>query len=452
MWPWLEPSGPPQGRRQPEGEAREHPIEAAGPARGCLPEGPARSFSAAFAPLGWFGPAGKLRDHAQAARPPQKTLAPLSSSPQALALQLDLQLDLHVRLQRPGFALEVDCQLPGRGITALFGPSGCGKTTVLRALAGLERASGRVALGAAVWQDDARGRFVPTHRRPIGYVIQEAALFPHLSVRRNLDYGRRRIAPPLRRIDMEQATDLLGIGRLLDRAPATLSGGERQRVAIARALLTSPQLLLMDEPLAALDAQRKAEVLPYLERLHVELAMPVVYVTHAMDEVVRLADHLVLMEAGRVRAAGALTELLARSDLPLADADGGGTVLEARVQGHDERFDLTRLDIAGGMLWVGRVAQPAGATVRVRVLARDVSVVRGPPGDTSILNVLPVTLLGWHGDAATALLSLAAGHGDDAGRAGARLLARITRRSLETLQLRPGERLYGQVKGVSLMR
>jgi molybdate transport system ATP-binding protein len=283
-------------------------------------------------------------------------------------------------------------------------------------------------------------------------VIQEAALFPHLNVRRNLDYGLRRIAPPQRRIAMEQASELLGIGRLLDRAPATLSGGERQRVAIARALLTSPQLLLMDEPLAALDAQRKAEVLPYLERLHVELAMPVVYVTHAMDEVARLADHLVLMEAGRVRAAGALTELLARSDLPLADVDGGGTVLDARVLEHDERFQLTRLGIAGGMLWAGRVARPAGATVRVRVLARDVSVVRGAPGDTSILNVLPVTLLGWHGDAATALLSLAVGHRDDHGRAGARLLARITRRSLETLKLRPGEALYGQVKSVSLMR
>ena len=201
-------------------------------------------------------------------------------------------IQVKLNLPRRGFELRVDVQLPSRGVTALFGPSGCGKTTVLRALAGLERASGRVVVGEAVWQDDARGLFVPTHQRPIGYVIQEAALFPHLNVRRNLVYGQRRIAPGQHPIPLDQAVALLGIGHLLDRAPATLSGGERQRVAIARALLTSPRLLLMDEPLAALDEARKAEILPFLERLHAELAMPIVYVTHAMNEVARLADHL----------------------------------------------------------------------------------------------------------------------------------------------------------------
>ena len=175
--------------------------------------------------------------------------------------------------------------LPARGVTALFGPSGCGKTTVLRALAGLERAAGQVRFGGEVWQDDATGRFVPTHRRAIGYVIQEAALFPHLDVRRNLDYGRRRIAPAAQRVALEQAVALLGIAPLMARRPDTLSGGERQRVAIARALATSPGLLLMDEPLAALDAARKAELLPYLQRLHTELAIPVVYVSHALDKV-----------------------------------------------------------------------------------------------------------------------------------------------------------------------
>ena len=215
-------------------------------------------------------------------------------------------IDARLALAGPGFTLDVALQMPSQGITALFGPSGCGKTTVLRALAGLERAAGRVAIDGEVWQDDAQRRFVPTHQRPLGYVIQEAALFPHLSVRANLDYGRRRAGGPAQAFALDTVIDLLGIGALMDRRPTTLSGGERQRVAIARALATAPRLLLMDEPLAALDAARKAEILPYLERLHQALAMPIVYVTHAMDEVARLADHLVLLEAGAVRAAGPL--------------------------------------------------------------------------------------------------------------------------------------------------
>ena len=276
-------------------------------------------------------------------------------------------IELRLAIGRPGFRLDVDLALPGRGITALFGPSGCGKTTVLRALAGLERAQGRVVIAGEVWQDDATGVFMPTHQRPIGYVIQEAALFPHLDVQRNLVYGRRRIAADHRKIALEQAVELLGIGHLLTRKPATLSGGERQRVAIARALLTSPRLLLMDEPLAALDASRKAEILPYLERLHGELAMPIVYVTHAMDEVARLADHLVLMRAGSVLAAGPLSELLARTDLPLAQADDAGVVIDAVVAAHDAPYHLTRLQLPAGGLWIGLVDKPpAGSCNRVR--------------------------------------------------------------------------------------
>ncbi len=368
-----------------------------------------------------------------------------------------------LQLTRRGFTLDVELQLPARGISALFGPSGCGKTTLLRALAALERAHGRIEVDGAVWQDDARGLFVPTHRRPIGYVIQEAALFPHLDVQRNLGYGLRRIGADERRIPLDQAVALLGIGPLMGRRPATLSGGERQRVAIARALLTSPRLLLMDEPLAALDATRKAEILPYLERLHAELAMPVIYVTHAMDEVARLADHLVLMEAGRVQASGPLAELLARTDLPLAGADDAGVVLAAQVIEHDPAYGLTKLQVqgaTGATLWVGALAQGPGSAVRVRVLARDVSVVRSAAGDTSIVNVLPVTLLSVHTDRATARLGLALGHAEDAlhqhedvhEKDRPRLLARITRRSLETLKLHPGEALFAQIKGVSLMR
>ena len=353
-----------------------------------------------------------------------------------------------LQLARPSFTLDVDLQLPGQGVTALFGPSGCGKTTLLRALAGLERAAGRVVLGDAVWQDDTQRRFVPPHQRPLGYVIQEAALFPHLSVRDNLDYGRRRAGAAAQAVDLNGVVDLLGIGALMDRRPATLSGGERQRVAIARALATTPRLLLMDEPLAALDAARKAEILPYLERLHRALALPIVYVTHALDEVARLADHLVLLEAGRVRAAGPLAELLARPDLPLARQDDAGVVITARVDQHDDVYGLSRVAFAGGTLWVGETPAALGDAVRARVLARDVSVARLRPQDTSVLNVLPVVLDSLQADRSTALLRLRLG-----GQGGSPvwLLARITRRSADTLALQPGDALFAQVKGVALM-
>jgi molybdate transport system ATP-binding protein len=374
----------------------------------------------------------------------------------AISAQTTAHITARLNLARAGFTLDVGLQLPGHGISALFGPSGCGKTTVLRALAGLERARGRINVGNELWQDDALGVFVPTHQRPLGYVIQEAALFPHLDVQRNLVYGMKRVPAAQRVIPVEQAVELLGIGHLMGRLPEHLSGGERQRVAIARALLTSPRLLLMDEPLAALDAARKAEILPYLERLHAELAMPIVYVSHAIDEVARLADHLVLMQAGRVLATGPLTELLARSDLPLAAADDAGVVLHATVAGHDAAYALSRLTLPGAELWVGAVGQPVGSTVRLRVAARDVSVVRTAPLDSSIINLPAVTVLEVQASGATTLLVLALGHVDAVAAAQAshapRLLARITRRSLDHLQLHPGDHLFAQVKGVSLMR
>ncbi|WP_310462328.1 molybdenum ABC transporter ATP-binding protein [Sphaerotilus sp.] len=354
-------------------------------------------------------------------------------------------IEARLTLARRDFALDVSLQLPSRGVSALFGPSGCGKTTLLRALAGLERATGRVVLDGEVWQNDTV--FVPTHQRPIGYVIQEAALFPHLDVRRNLDYGQRRIAPGERRIALDQAVDLLGIGVLMDRRPATLSGGERQRVAIARALATSPRLLLMDEPLAALDAQRKAEILPYLERLHRDMALPIVYVTHALDEVARLADHLVLLQAGRVLAQGGVAELFSRTDLPLGRQDEAGAVLEATVAAHDTPYGLTRIAVPGGSLWLGTIDQPPGTPVRARVLARDVSIARDAPQHSSILNVLPVTLERLDSEGRTVLLRLRLGEAPDA----AWLLARITRRSTDTLGLQPGDRLHAQIKGVALM-
>lgn len=359
-------------------------------------------------------------------------------------------IDARLRLQRQGFLLDVALALPSQGITALFGPSGCGKTSLLRALAGLERAAGRVALDDAVWQDDATGCFVPTHRRPLGYVIQDAALFPHLDVRSNLDYGRRRTTGERDRISLDAVIELLGIEHLQTRRPATLSGGERQRVAIARALATGARLLLMDEPLAALDAARKAEILPYLERLHRELALPVVYVTHAMDEVARLADHLMLMHEGRILAAGPLTELMARTDLPLARLDDAGVVITAEVAEHDTLHGMTRIAFNGSSLWVGQSTAPLGQPVRARIVARDVSVTRQRPTETSILNVLPVVLESVQRELSTALLRLRAGNGAQQGHW--TLLARITSRSLDALNLQPGDALHAQIKGVSLMR
>ena len=361
-------------------------------------------------------------------------------------------IEARLHLPRGGFTLDLALNLPAKGVTALFGPSGCGKTTVLRALAGLERANGHVALGGTVWQDDAQRVFVPTHQRAIGYVIQEAALFPHLNVQDNLAYGMKRIAPADRRIALGQVLDLLGISHLLQRRPDTLSGGERQRVAIARALATSPALLLMDEPLAALDAQRKAEVLPYLDRLHEELGIPVVYVTHAIDEVARLADHLVLMDAGRVLAHGPLPDMLARLDLPLALGDDAGVVLDAVIGERDTQWHLARLDVdadAAGRpachLWSRDPGLPVGRHVRLRVLARDVSLTRTPQTGTSIGNQLRGTVEAIADDEHPALALVRVRVGS------VPVVARLTRRSALALELAVDMPVWAQVKTVALM-
>jgi molybdate transport system ATP-binding protein len=359
-------------------------------------------------------------------------------------------IEANLNLRRTDFDLDVALQLPAQGISVLFGPSGCGKTTLLRALAGLDRARGRFALETEVWQDDSTGHWLPTHQRALGYVTQEAALFPHLDVRANLEYGRRRSGPAAKRFALDAVVDLLGIDALMQRRPSTLSGGERQRVAIARALATAPRLLLMDEPLAALDAQRKAEILPYLERLHRELALPIVYVTHAMDEVARLADHLVLLQAGRVLAAGPLSALLSRTDLPLARQDDAGVVIEADVTEHDPHYGLSRIGFAGGSLWVGETQEAIGKPVRARVLARDVSITKSRPTETSVINVLPVVLEAVEADHSTVLLKLRVSDTAPA-QCAVRLLARITKRSCESLSLQPGDALFAQIKGVALM-
>lgn len=355
-------------------------------------------------------------------------------------------IEARLRLARAGFTLDLALAWPARGVTALFGPSGCGKTTVLRALAGLERAAGRVTFDGEVWQDDATATFVPTHRRAIGYVIQEAALFPHLDVRRNLAYGLQRTPAAGRRIALDRAVELLGIGALMPRRTDTLSGGERQRVAIARALATSPRLLLLDEPLAALDAKRKAEVLPYLDQLHGQLGVPVVYVSHAIDEVARLADHLVLMDAGRVLADGALPDMLARLDLPVAFGDDAGVVLDAVVGERDAQWQLARLDVDDHCrIWARDLGLPLGQHVRLRVLARDVSLARTPQTGTSIGNQLNGTVEAIADDAHPALALVRVRVG------GVPIVARLTRRSAHALELAPGLPVWAQVKTVALM-
>jgi molybdate transport system ATP-binding protein len=343
-----------------------------------------------------------------------------------------------------GFTLDVDLQLPGKGVTALFGPSGCGKTTLLRCMAGLTRAAqGQLTVNGAVWQDDAH--YLPTHQRPLGYVFQEANLFQHLNVQRNLLYGQVRVLPSARRIKLDSVVELLGIAHLLERMPQGLSGGERQRVAIARALLTSPRLLLMDEPLAALDIARKNEFLPYLERLHDELDIPVVYVSHAPDEVARLADHIVVMQEGRAVATGALTETLARLDLPIHLGEDAGVVLRAVVVERDATWHLARVEFAGGSLWVRDAGHAIGHPVRVRILARDVSIALAPVRGVSIQNCLSATVEQMAGDyhPALSLLRLRMGASP--------LLARLTRRSAAALKLEPGKPVWVQIKAVALI-
>ncbi len=350
------------------------------------------------------------------------------------------------RLDYPGFRLDARLDLPGRGVTALFGPSGSGKTTALRCIAGLERAADAyLAIGAEVWQDDANGIFVATHRRALGYVFQEASLFPHLSVRRNLEYGLKRIAAAERRVAWDQAIELMGIGALMERMPERLSGGERQRVAIVRALLTSPRLLLMDEPLAALDAQRKAEILPYLERLHRELEIPLLYVSHAADEVARLADTLVVMQHGRVVAQGALSETLARLDLPIRLGEDAGVVLDGRVAERDAQWHLARVAISGGDLWVRDGGQAPGQAVRIRILARDVSIALERVDGVSILNMLPASVVALADESHPALALVRLQVGDSP------LLARLTKRSAAALELRPGAAVWVQIKAVALI-
>jgi molybdate transport system ATP-binding protein len=353
-------------------------------------------------------------------------------------------LAVRLALKRAGFVFDVKCDIPARGITAVFGRSGGGKTTLLRCIAGLERlARGRVDFDGQVWQDEAH--FVPAHRRAVGYVFQEQSLFPHLDVRGNLKFALRRVPPGQRRMELDEAVALLDLSALLQHRVQQLSGGEGQRVAIARALLTSPQLLLMDEPLSSLDQTGKAEILPHLERLRDNAAIPIIYVSHAIGEVMRLADHLLLLEGGRVQAAGPLQQLLVRGDLPLAGLADSGSIFDAVVETHDPEYHLSYVRISAGILAISLKSVPIGQRIRVRIDARDVSLTLKLPELTSIINVLPAKVLDLQDDhdPAQILVRLEAGTEP--------LLARITRRSAAHLGIASGKLLYAQIKGVALM-
>ncbi|CDS54486.1 Molybdenum transport ATP-binding protein ModC (TC 3.A.1.8.1) [Polaromonas sp. CG9_12] len=353
---------------------------------------------------------------------------------------------IRLSLQRPAFTLNADLLLPQRGIAVLFGPSGSGKTTLLRCVAGLEQADGAlVEIAGQIWQDDSRRIFLPTWQRPLGYVFQEASLFDHLDVRGNLTYGLRRVKSGETAMALEAAIKLLGIGALLERRTHQLSGGERQRVAIARALATRPRLLLLDEPLAALDHARRQDILPWLERLRDELHIPMLYVTHSADEVARLADTLIVLDQGRIVSAGAVAEVLARVDLPVVLGEDAGALLEGAVVERDARWHLMRMTFNGGSLWLSDSGVATGTRARVRVLARDVSLSMQAPNATSIQNLLQCVVRAIVPDAhpSQALVQLTCGESV--------LLARITARAADALGLEPGKPVWAQVKSAALV-
>jgi molybdate transport system ATP-binding protein len=356
-------------------------------------------------------------------------------------------IEARFKIDWPGFVMDIDLSLPGRGVTALFGPSGCGKTTLLRSIAGLERPpQGLLRVNDEIWQDDTI--WVPTHRRSLAYVFQESSLFPHLTVMGNLQYGRQRTSAVSGRqtIDLSQVIELLGIQALLSRKPDALSGGERQRVAIARALAVNPRLLLMDEPLAALDMQRKQEILPYLEKLQETLDIPIIYVTHAPDEVARLARHIVVLEQGKVITSGSLFDTLSRVDLPIRLGDDLGVIIDARVGEIDHQWHLARLDFADGVFWARDQGLAIHQQARIRIPARDVSITREKPGQTSIQNILPGRIDGCAEDEHPGGMIVRVLIGDTA------LLARVTARAVAELNLKPGDTVWVQVKSVALAR
>jgi molybdate transport system ATP-binding protein len=344
------------------------------------------------------------------------------------------------------FALDVDLRLPSSGITVLFGHSGSGKTTLLRCIAGLQHAQqGYLSINGEIWQNSDQQLFLPTHKRSLGYVFQEANLFAHLTVLDNLAFGLKRIGQKPDSDKFRQIVELLGIEHLMERLPERLSGGERQRVAIARALVLNPAVLLMDEPLASLDFKRKQEIMPFLTRLHNELNIPVLYVTHSQQEVAQLADYLVILDSGRVQAAGSLSDTFSRLDLPLAQDKQAGSVWQVKIIAHEADYHLTHVGFDGGELSLPAINAPLGTPLRIQIHARDVSIILEVPKATSILNILPATITDIvdDGEDGQTVLRLQVGSQP--------LLAHITRKSAHKLDLQTGMSVYVQIKGTSIL-
>jgi molybdate transport system ATP-binding protein len=355
---------------------------------------------------------------------------------------------LQLSLSREDFTLNIDQHLPAQGITVLFGSSGSGKTTVLRCVAGLEKAAGFIALGDETWQDSANNIFRPTWQRELGYVFQEASLFEHLDVKGNLHFGLRRSKSNReagQTHELDASIELLGISHLLARSVASLSGGERQRVAIARALATCPKLLLLDEPLASLDMARRKEVLPWLERLHRELRIPILYVTHSMDELVRLADHVVLLESGVVQGSGAISQVLGSPDVARLLGDEAGVVTVGEIIEHHSQDQTVQVRFGGGHVWMSDQTLPVGQTVRLRILARDVSLSLTRHEDTTIQHCLQGVIeaieTGVH--PSQALLRVRCGQ--------EAILSHVPQHALSRLGLTVGLTVWCQIKSILLL-
>jgi len=361
-------------------------------------------------------------------------------------------IHLQVKLNRKEFQLDVDLQLPQQGITAIFGPSGSGKTSLLRAVAGLEKIQqGRIQVGTSIWQDTPQRICIPTWQRPLGYVFQESSLLPHLSVTENLNFGLKRTLKSASSAQTEAhkalqaSVELLGIGNLLQRMPNELSGGERQRVAIARSIAMQPQLLLMDEPLASLDAARRQEIFPWLARLRDEMKMPMLYVTHSAEEVTRLADHLVVLDQGHVKAQGSVSAVLTQVVNPVVVGEDAGALIAGCIGAVDAQWHLSRVDFNGGCIWMRDAGLPVGKVVRIRILARDVSLATAEPQNTSIQNQLRGSIQSITPDAHPSQVMVVLKCGAE------EVLARVTKRAVDELDLQVGQPLWAQVKSVALV-
>ena len=355
----------------------------------------------------------------------------------------ELRVDVEVKVE--DFLLKAKFSA-STGLTAFFGRSGSGKTTLVNLIAGLEKPRvGRIEIGGDVLFDSIARRNLPPERRRIGYIFQEDRLFPHLSVQSNLTYGWRFKKAGLQRHSLSDVVSLLDLGNLLERRPATLSGGERQRVAIGRAVLTSPDILLMDEPLASLDSRRKSQIIPFIERLRDDAGIPIIYVSHDIDEVIRLADNMVILENGRTVAAGTVEDVMSRLDLrPLTGRYEAGAVFRVRVSGQDKTYGLTELTFPGGRLWVPALEQPLGYKMRMRIRARDVSLSLSRPLDTSILNIVEGKVIEVGDDDSS--------QADVLVDVGAPLMARVTRKSVAAMRLQPGTRIFALIKAVAIDR